>query len=110
MTLKELEIGKPAVIRAVGGEGALRQHFLDMGILPGTETTVVKYAPMGDPLEIRLHGYELTLRLDDAARIEVEPTCAKKVPEQSEANRANSAKAANSIPKAAAIRCRTARC
>ena len=91
VTLKELEIGKPAVIRAVGGEGALRQHFLDMGILPGTETTVVKYAPMGDPLEIRLHGYELTLRLDDAARIEVEPTCAKKVPEQSEANRAKAA-------------------
>ena len=73
MTLKELQIGKSAVIRTVGGEGALRQHFLDMGILPGAETTVVKFAPMGDPMEIRLHGYELTLRLDDAAKIEVEP-------------------------------------
>ncbi len=73
VTLKELGVGKTAMIRSVGGEGALRQHFLDMGILPGTETTVVKLAPMGDPLEIRLHGYELTLRLDDAARIEVEP-------------------------------------
>ena len=73
MTLKELQIGKSAVICAVGGEGALRQHFLDMGILPGAEATVVKLAPMGDPMEIRLHGYELTLRLDDAARIEVEP-------------------------------------
>ena len=73
MTLKELQVGKSAVIRAVGGEGALRQHFLDMGILPGAEATVVKLAPMGDPMEIRLHGYELTLRLDDAARIEVEP-------------------------------------
>ena len=73
MTLKELQIGKSAVIRTVGGDGMLRQHFLDMGILPGAQTMVVKYAPMGDPLEIRLHGYELTLRLDDAAKIEVEP-------------------------------------
>ncbi len=72
MTLKELAIGRPAVVRSVGGEGALRQHFLDMGIIPGTEVTVVKYAPMGDPMELRLHGYELTLRLDDAAHIEVE--------------------------------------
>ena len=74
MTLKELAIGKTATVLAVGGEGALRQHFLDMGIIPGTEVTVVKYAPMGDPMELRLHGYELTLRLDDAARIEVKPS------------------------------------
>ena len=73
MTLKELEIGKSAVIRAVGGEGALRQHFLDMGMIPGTEVTLVKLAPMGDPMELEIHGYELTLRLDDAAQIEVEP-------------------------------------
>ena len=72
MTLKELEVGKSAVIRAVGGEGALRQHFLDMGVIPGAEVTVIKYAPMGDPVELMLQGYELTLRLDDAAQIEVE--------------------------------------
>lgn len=73
LTLKELKIGKYAVITSVGGEGALRQHFLDMGVIPGTEVTVVKYAPMGDPMELRIHGYELTLRLTDADRIEVQP-------------------------------------
>ncbi len=73
MTLKELGIGSGAVIKSVGGDGALRQHFLDMGVIPGTEVSVVKFAPMGDPMEICLHGYELTLRLDDAAQIEVEP-------------------------------------
>jgi len=72
MTLKDLEIGKTAVVTVVGGEGSLRQHFLDMGVLPGTEVTLVKYAPMGDPMELRLHGYELTLRLEDAARIEID--------------------------------------
>ena len=72
MTLKEIRTGEKASVKAVGGQGALRQHFLDMGIIPGTEITVVKYAPMGDPVEICLHGYELTLRLDDAAQIEVE--------------------------------------
>lgn len=72
MTLKELKIGKSAVITDVGGSGALRQHFLDMGMIPGVEVTVIKYAPMGDPMEIRLHGYVLTLRLDDAAKIGVE--------------------------------------
>ena len=72
MTLKELKIGQSAVIRAVGGEGALRQHFLDMGVIPGAEVTVVKFAPLGDPMELEIHGYELTLRLDDAAQIEVE--------------------------------------
>lgn len=71
MTLKELKIGKTAIIQAVGGEGALRQHFLDMGLIPGVEVTLVKYAPMGDPMELKVHGYELTLRLDDASKIEV---------------------------------------
>ncbi len=71
MTLKELEIGKTAIIDEVGGEGALRQHFLDMGIIPGAKVKVVKYAPMGDPIELRIHGYELTLRLADAAQINV---------------------------------------
>ncbi len=72
MNLKELEIGKSAVILSVGGEGALRQHFLDMGVIPGAEVTVVKYAPMGDPVELQIHGYELTLRLSDAEKIEIE--------------------------------------
>ena len=73
MTLKELEIGKTAVIKTVGGEGSLRQHFLDMGVIPGAEVTLTKYAPMGDPMELRIHGYELTLRLADAEKIEVIP-------------------------------------
>ena len=72
MTLKELEIGKSAVIKVVGGEGALRQHFLDMGVIPGAEVTVIKFAPMGDPMELQIHGYELTLRLSDAEQIEIE--------------------------------------
>ncbi len=73
MTLKELEIGKSAAIKKVGGEGALRQHFLDMGMIPGAEVTVVKLAPMGDPMELQIHGYELTLRLAEADQIEIEP-------------------------------------
>lgn len=72
MTLKELEIGKSAVIKTVGGEGALRQHFLDMGVIPGAEVTVIKFAPMGDPMELQIHGYELTLRLADADQITIE--------------------------------------
>ncbi len=71
MTLKELPIGKTATILSVGGSGALRQHFLDMGLIQGAEVTVVKYAPMGDPVELKIHGYELTLRLDDAEKIEI---------------------------------------
>ena len=74
MTLKELQIGKSAVVDTVGGSGALRQHFLDMGLIPGVEVTLVKLAPMGDPMELRIHGYELTLRLDDAAQIGITPT------------------------------------
>lgn len=71
MTLKELEIGQSAVIDVVGGGGALRQHFLDMGVIPGAEVTLEKFAPMGDPMELRVHGYQLTLRLADAEKIEV---------------------------------------
>ncbi len=71
MKLNELSIGSTATILAVGGSGALRQHFLDMGLIQGTEVTVVKYAPMGDPIELRIHGYELTIRLEDAGNIEI---------------------------------------
>ena len=74
MTLKDLAVGDSARVISVGGEGALRQHLLDMGIIPGVMLGVVKYAPMGDPVEIRIHSFELTLRLDDAAKIEVEPS------------------------------------
>ena len=73
MTLKELEVGKSAVIRRVGGEGALRQHFLDMGMITGAEVTVIKLAPMGDPMEVQVHGYELTLRLAEAQQIDIQP-------------------------------------
>ena len=73
MTLKDLKVGESAVITKIGGEGALRQHFLDMGVIPGAEVTVVKFAPMGDPMELQIHGYELTLRLADAAQIDIEP-------------------------------------
>ena len=68
-TLRELEIGKTATVLSVGGDGSLRQHFLDMGLIPEADVTMVKYAPMGDPVELRLHGYELTLRLADAEKI-----------------------------------------
>ena len=71
MTLKDLKPGMSAVIEKVGGEGALRQHFLDMGVIPGVEITLIKYAPMGDPMELMIHGYELTLRLADAEQIEI---------------------------------------
>ena len=72
MTLKDLKVGESAVVRTVGGEGALRQHFLDMGIIPGAGVRLVKMAPMGDPMEIRVHGYALTLRLSEALKIEVD--------------------------------------
>ena len=72
MTLKELPVGKTATVQSVGGEGALRQHLLDMGLIPGADVTMVKFAPMGDPLEVRIHGYELTLRLADAEKIKIE--------------------------------------
>ena len=73
MTLRELAAGRSARILSVGGEGALRQHFLDMGVIPGAEITLIKLAPMGDPMELRIHGYELTLRLADAEKIGIEP-------------------------------------
>lgn len=72
-TIKDLKIGQSGKITTVGGQGALRQHFLDMGLIPGADVKLVKYAPMGDPLELRIHGYELTLRVADAGRIEIEP-------------------------------------
>ena len=84
MKLSELPVGSTATIEVVGGQGALRHHFLDMGLIQGTEVTVVKYAPMGDPIELRIHGYELTIRLDDAKNIEVgaphKPQKAKRTP------------------------------
>lgn len=72
MTLNELKIGQSAKIVSVGGEGSLRNRLIDMGLIPHTELTLRKVAPMGDPIEIHIRGYELTLRLDDAAKIEVE--------------------------------------
>ena len=73
MTLKDLEIGQSARISKTGGNGELRQHFLDMGVIPGTVITKIKLAPMGDPIEFDVNGYELTMRLADAEKIEVEP-------------------------------------
>ena len=73
MKLSELKPGRSARIEQVGGEGALRQHFLDMGVIPGTDVTLVKLAPMGDPMELRVRGYELTLRVADAEKIQVSP-------------------------------------
>lgn len=78
MTLKDLKINEHARITSVGGEGALRQHFLDMGVIPGAELTLVKFAPLGDPMEVQIHGYELSLRLEDAEKIDIE-----KIPERS---------------------------
>lgn len=73
MQLRELKPGQSGVVTAVGGQGALRQHFLDMGVIPGATVTVTKLAPMGDPMELRIRGYELTLRLADAQQIDVTP-------------------------------------
>lgn len=73
MTLRELKTGQSAIIESVGGEGATRQHFLDMGVIPGAEVTLIKFAPMGDPMELRIHGYELTLRLSEAEKIGIKP-------------------------------------
>lgn len=78
MNIIDLEIGKSAKITKVGGEGALRQHFLDMGLIPGAQITMIKFAPMGDPVEIKIHGYELTLRLADAEKIEIDKPYTKK--------------------------------
>ena len=74
MTLDELKIGESATVTYVGGSGSLRQHFLDMGLIPGSVVTLEKFAPMGDPMELRIHGYELTLRIDDAKKIGIDMT------------------------------------
>ena len=71
MTLRDLPVGSTGIVLTVGGKGALRQHFLDMGVIPGVEMTLIKFAPMGDPIEFRIHGYELTLRKHDAEKIEI---------------------------------------
>ena len=79
MNLRELEIGRSAVITSVGGEGSLRQHFLDMGVIPGSEVKLIKYAPMGDPMQLLIHGYLLTLRLEDAEKISITTDIPEKV-------------------------------
>ena len=87
MTLRELKIGQSAVIGSVGGEGELRQHFLDMGVIPGAEVTLMKLAPMGDPMELRIHDYELTLRLEEAEKIEIRPAEPRKAGAQAQARK-----------------------
>ncbi|MBP5294539.1 MAG: FeoA domain-containing protein, partial [Lachnospiraceae bacterium] len=87
MKLNTLKAGETARILSVGGEGALRQHFLDMGVIPGAEVTMMKLAPMGDPMELQIHGYELTLRLADAEKIEIEPVEKSALEERSAAER-----------------------
>ena len=87
MTLRDCKPGQSARVLTVGGEGALRQHFLDMGVIPGAEVTVVKLAPMGDPMELRIHGYELTLRLQDAQAIDVQPIETPHLPKEKPAKR-----------------------
>lgn len=94
MTLKELQPSQSATITTVGGEGALRQHFLDMGVIPGSTVTLVKYAPLGDPMELLIHGYELTLRLDDAAKIGISPLNPQP---QNKKDKHNSLKALNTM-------------
>jgi ferrous iron transport protein B len=93
MKLNEIKIGQTVVIDEVGGNGSLRQHFLDMGVIPGTEITLIKYAPMGDPMQLRLHGYELTLRLDDAKQISVIPVEKTEKPKQTQEKKSSVIKA-----------------
>ena len=88
MTIRDLEIGQSAIVKSVGGSGSLRQHFLDMGVIPGARVTLIKYAPMGDPMELRIHGYELTLRIADAERIEIEKTEEKESSNRDKSGRA----------------------
>ena len=107
MTLAQLGIGESCVVTSVGGEGALRQHFLDMGVIPGARVTLVKYAPMGDPMELLIHGYSLTLRLDDAAQIAVKPSV-EEAPAATAPTPA-SARRASSTPRAPATPCPTIR-
>ena len=87
MNLNELKPGQSGVIETVGGEGALRQHFLDMGVIPGTEVSVIKLAPLGDPMELQIHGYELTLRLADAEKIGIVPVSRQEGKEEKQAQR-----------------------
>ena len=87
MTLRELKPGQSARVEAVGGEGATRQHFLDMGVIPGAELTLVKYAPLGDPMELRIHGYELTLRLSDAESIQITPVTPSEIAAEAKSRR-----------------------
>ena len=87
MKLSELKIGQTAIVTAIKGQGALRQHLLDMGMIPQAEVTTVKFAPMGDPMELRIHGYELTLRLADAEQIEIAPVSRKAADEEKKAQR-----------------------
>ena len=96
MTLRELGKGQSATILRIGGEGALRQHFLDMGMIPGVQVTLQKYAPLGDPMELRIHGYELTLRLADAEKIEVSLPRTKS-PSDSSSKGENSGKKASTL-------------
>ena len=98
MTLNELKLGQPAMIKKVGGEGLLRQHFLDMGVIPNAEVTLVKYAPMGDPIELLIHGYKLTLRLSEAEKIEVEPLESKKSVKTAPSKSKNSKKSKSHHP------------
>ena len=111
MTLRELPIGKTATIKSVGGEGALRQHFLDMGLIPQGDVTMVKYAPMGDPMEARIHSYELTLRLADAEKIEIENVTGTSCPETSrQIGEADSASGSGRRAENITIRKRKIRC
>ena len=91
MTLRDLKAGESAVIASVGGEGATRQHFLDMGVIPGTEVTLIKFAPMRDPMELRVHDYELTLRLSEAEQIGIRNSGSEPAIEES-GNKKNSEK------------------
>ena len=115
MTIAELKPGQSALVSRIGGEGALRQHFLDMGMIPGAALTVVKLAPMGDPMELRIHGYELTLRLADAARIDVElldtlPAAEDREVRSRESEHPGLGEEGRFHPKEPVIRFRTARC
>ncbi len=105
MTLRDLNIGETAVITSVGGDGSLRQHFLDMGVIPGSKVSVIKYAPMGDPVELSIRGYSLTIRLDDAAKIDIDKDTVEKTDERahkhgwSEASNGNKAQKEDSTYK-----------
>ncbi len=113
MKLSRLPIGSTATILSVGGSGALRQHFLDMGLIQGTEVTVVKYAPMGDPIELRIHGYELTIRLEDAENIEIsephQPVDVQKKSQKTEKHHPGYGEEENSITGRRKILCRRER-